>query len=173
MNIQRPPNLPEAHADSWIRLSQFAERSGKVLHEQLGWGVEGLVYSTTTKTAIKAYRHEELYKNERNVYLRLRQRGIRSANRFRVPQFIDADDQLWVLEMTVVSPPFILDFAGAYLDRKPPFSSKQLAEWMAEKADQFENRWPEVRAAMSVFRRHGIYLNDVKHGNVAFDDAGG
>ena len=32
------------------------------------------------------------------------------------PPVIVFDDDLWVIEMTVVERPFVLDFAGAYLD---------------------------------------------------------
>jgi hypothetical protein len=38
---------------------------------------------------------------------------------FAVPQLIHHDDRLWVVEMGIVSPPFVLDFAGAYLDLRP------------------------------------------------------
>ena len=30
-------------------------------------------------------------------------------------------DILWVIEMEIVSPPFVLDFAGAYLDHRPDY----------------------------------------------------
>jgi hypothetical protein len=72
--------------------------------------------------------------------------------------------------MTIVSPPFILDFAGAYLDKRPPFDDEQLQEWEEQKMEQFEDRWPIVRSALSFFKGHGIYLNDVKPGNVTFGD---
>jgi hypothetical protein len=45
-----------------------------------------------------------------------------------------------------------------------------LQEWEEQKIEQFEDRWPIVRSALSSFKGHGIYLNDVKPGNVTFDD---
>jgi hypothetical protein len=140
------------------------------VNEQLGWGWEGLVYSTKLKTAIKAYLHAHLYENERNVYLRLSEHGVKMANGFVVPRLVSYSDRLMVVEMSVVSPPFILDFAGAYLDKKPPFDAEQLEAWEEEKFEQFEDRWPEVRSAIASFKQHGIYLNDVKPGNVTFAD---
>jgi hypothetical protein len=145
-------------------------RVGKTLASELGWGYEGLVYATSSKTAIKVYIHENLYQKERDVYLRLREHGVRSVMNFKVPRLVDWTDDLCVVEMTVVSPPFILDFAGAYLDEKPPFDADRMQEWEEEKIEQFEDRWPEVRSAMSCFRRYGIHLNDVKPGNVTFSD---
>jgi hypothetical protein len=170
MNIQRPADLPEIHSDSWDRLSKFLVKTGISLERPLGWGYEGLVYATAGKTAIKAYRHAELYENERNVYFRLRDCGVKSVQNFSVPTLIAWDDELLILQMSIASPPFILDFAGAYLDKKPPFSEEQLEEWEQEKKEQFEDRWPQVRSAVASFRSYGIYLNDVKPGNVTFAD---
>jgi hypothetical protein len=74
--------------------------------------------------------------------------------------------------MSIVSPPFILDFAGAYLDKRPPFDAEQLAEWDRDKMEQFEGRWREVRSALAHLQGCGIYLNDVKPGNVEFSADG-
>jgi hypothetical protein len=172
MNIPRPADLPQIHFESWDRLCTYAARAGKELRRQLGWGYEGLVYATVLKTAIKAYRHINLYENERNVYFRLRDRQIKSVGRFAVPEFVGCDDELRVLEMSIVSPPFILDFAGAYLDKRPPFDAEQLAEWERDKMEQFEGRWREVRSALAHLQGCGIYLNDVKPGNVEFSADG-
>jgi hypothetical protein len=38
-----------------------------------------------------------------------------------------------------------------------------------EKREQFESRWPEVQLLIRQFRSYGIYLADVKPGNVMFD----
>jgi hypothetical protein len=170
MSNQIPNDVPNLHYESWARLSEYAARNGKTLDAPLGWGNEGLVYSTTMKTAIKSYRHANLFENERNVYLRLQDRQVLFVRQFAVPQLVSFDNSLNVLEMSIVSPPFILDFAGAYLDRKPPFDEEQWADWEQEKKEQFEDRWPEVDLAISSFKRFGIHLNDIKPGNVEFAD---
>jgi hypothetical protein len=167
MNIP-PPDLLSWHRDSWDRLSEYASRAGRTLTTQLGWGGDGLVYATDTKTAIKSYRYARLYENERNVYFRLQTRGITSVLQFSVPRLIAYNDHLAVLEMSIASRPFILDFAGAYLDKQPPFDSEQMQEWQAEKAELFGRRWGEVRRAYYTFRSFGILLNDLKPGNVSF-----
>ncbi len=87
---------------------------------------------------------------------------------FAVPQLIDIDESLWIIEMTIVSPPFVLDFAGAALDRRPQWPEDVLEEWRTEKAEQFGDRWPTVRLIMSSFAGLGIFLADVKPGNIEF-----
>ena len=66
---------------------------------------------------------------------------------FAVPQLSHHDDRLWVVEMGIVSPPFVLDFAGAYLDRRPDYPDDVMEEWQAEKLEQFgEERWQIVQS---------------------------
>jgi hypothetical protein len=80
------------------------------------------------------------------------------------------DDALWIIEMSVVSRPFVLDFAGAYLDRAPDFSEEMLADWRADKEEQFGAHWPEVQAILRALEAHGIYMEDVSPGNIAIAD---
>jgi hypothetical protein len=72
--------------------------------------------------------------------------------------------------MTVVTRPFILDFASASLDKPPDFSEEVLADWQAEKAEQFEQRWPEVQGILRSLESLGIFLIDVHPGNIALVD---
>lgn len=71
-----------------------------------------------------------------------------------------------VLQMTIVNPPFVVDFAGAYLDRRPPFDDEQLSVWEAEREELFGEDWQSAQDVLRGFRLLGIYLNDVKPGNV-------
>lgn len=93
---------------------------------------------------------------------------MQSVRGFAVPRLVRADDELWVIEMTIVKPPFVLDFAGAYLDTPPDYPEEVLDEWRAEKAEQFGDRWPEVQRVVRAFHQWGIYLADVKPGNIEF-----
>jgi hypothetical protein len=79
---------------------------------------------------------------------------------------IEADDRLMAIEMTIVSPPFVLDFAGARLDRKFDFGAEIIEEWRQEKIEQFETDWPQVQRLIWAFERWGVYLSDVHPGNV-------
>jgi hypothetical protein len=86
---------------------------------------------------------------------------------------VAASDELRVLEMTVVSPPFIIDFAGAYLDRRPPYAydDEIMADWEENGREQFgDERWSEVKSVMAAFAGMRIYLNDVHNRNLIFAD---
>lgn len=77
-------------------------------------------------SALKLHEAEESYARERDVYRRLAEHRIDQVCGFDIPAMIDCDDELWVLEMTIVKPPFVFDFAGAWLDWRPEFSDEIL-----------------------------------------------
>ena len=85
-----------------------------------------------------------------------------------VPQLLGHDDELAIIDMTVVERPFVLDFAGAYLDIPPEFPDAIWAEWEAEKQEQFGARWPEVQAVLAALEEMDIHMVDVSPSNVAF-----
>ncbi len=89
---------------------------------------------------------------------------------FHVPQLIRFDDELRVIEMTIVTRPFLLDFAGAYLDFPPQFSEEIWAHWQLEKREQFEDRWPTVQAVLAALEELDIHMVDVSPSNIAFRD---
>src|SRR6516165_4490321 len=103
------------------RARQYADRFNRPIEKQLGFGYDGIVFATFCQSAIKALRYQPLYARERDVYLRLQDEGIEDIAGHAVPSLIRYDDELWVIEMEIVSPPFVLDFAGAYLDEPPDF----------------------------------------------------
>ena len=85
-----------------------------------------------------------------------------------MPQLVDCDDDLRVLEMTIFERPFVLDFAGAYLDTRPEFPADVWADWEADMREKFDARWPDVRRVLDAFEELGIYLLDVSPSNIAF-----
>lgn len=105
----------------WERANLFAAKNGRSLIGQLGYGYDGNVFATERQSAIKVLRFQRHYERERDVYLRLESRSIVEVAGFSVPQLIHHDDHLWVVEMGIVSPPFVLDFAGVYLDQRPDY----------------------------------------------------
>jgi hypothetical protein len=153
----------------------FAARNELRLSERLGFGIHGSVHVVEhkikgDKSAIKAHRAADFYLRERAAYERLRDAGVVEVLGFHVPQLIRADDQLWVVEMTIVTRPFVLDFAGAYVGPLPEFSEEIWSEWEAEKREQFGARWTTVCRVMGAFEDWGIHLVDVSPSNVAFLD---
>ena len=153
----------------------YAERQNLELAETLGSGKDGIVLVARRKpqagkVAVKALRWPEPYERESKVYERLGQAGVSSVLGLNVPQLVSADKELRVLEMTIVERPFVLDFAGAYLDTRPEFPEEVWADWEVEKREQFEARWPQVRRVLDAFEELGVYLLDVSPGNIAFAD---
>lgn len=151
----------------------YARRHHLRLVERLGHGIHGIVYvaernAEPGNVAIKVHRSREAYERERDVYLTLREADVEEILGFAVPKLITFDDELLVIEMTIVTRPFVLDFAGAYLDYTPQFSDEIWSEWEAEKRDQFESRWPEVQAVLSALEAMDIYMVDVSPSNIAF-----
>lgn len=145
------------------------------LAERLGFGVHGIIYiaedkSAGGKTAIKAHRQMEPFRRELSVYQRLRAAQVDQILGFNVPQFIRSDDALGVIEMSIVTRPFVLDFAGAYLEAPPDFPDEIWAEWEVQKRDQFEGRWPQVQAVLAALEEMGIHMIDVSPSNIAFLD---
>ena len=89
---------------------------------------------------------------------RLAELGVIDILGFGVPQLFGVDEELRVIEMTVVSRPFVLDFAGAYLDFKPAFSEEIWREWESMRREEYGERWPEVVSQVNVLssaREHG------------------
>lgn len=157
------------------RAARYAQRHGLTLGEQLGFGVHGIVLVAKNqqnpgRSAIKIHERKSPYQRERDVYLRLREHQIHEIHGCHVPQLLRFDDVLWVIEMEVVTRPFVLDFAGAYLDEPPDYPAEVLADWRAEKQEQFGDRWPEVQAVLAVLKRYGIHMVDVSPGNISFKE---
>jgi hypothetical protein len=156
-------------------LESYASRRDLVIAERLGFGIHGMVYvaknkSKMGKTAIKAHSSVEPFLRECRAYDRLRDAGCNKLLGFNVPELVGIDEELFILEMTIVIRPFVLDFAGAYLDAPPHFSDEIWADWEAQKRDQFEDRWPTVQNVLSALEELDIYMIDVTPNNIAFLD---
>lgn len=139
--------------------------SGKdgVVHEADGNGFPGFV-------AVKSFRREAGYARERDVYLRLRELNMRRVRVCHVPWLVAWDDELMTIEMSMVMPPFALDFADAYLDDEAPqFSGEVWADWDRKLDEDFGSRAAEVRRMLAVLRASGIEWLDVHPGNIRFE----
>ena len=104
------------------RLELYTQRHKCALKRELGFGYDGIVFSTDCQSALKAFRFAALFQRERDVYQRLHENEVTLVRGFEVPQVIRADEEIWVIKMSIVSSPFVLDFAGA-LHRRATMSS--------------------------------------------------
>lgn len=157
------------------RTSVYVARRGIEAGAGLGSGKDGTVISAVRPgvgvTAVKTLVRHDLFVRERACYERLAQHGIGGSERVcghEVPRMIDSDEELLVVEMTIVSRPYVLDFAGAYLDDPPEFPAEVMAERREHWAEIFEERWPQVRRILAAFQRVGVHLLDPSPSNIAF-----
>ena len=122
------------------RAIEYARKHSIELGDRLGFGADGIVRATNRHSAVKAHGRLSTYERERDVYLRLCEYDVRDILGFTVPKLVEFDDELWVIEMGLVKPPFVLDFGKSYLDEVPEFPEDTLAEIEAENRDRFGKR---------------------------------
>ena len=72
--------------------------------------------------------------------------------------------------MTIVRSPFLLDFADALLDEAPDFSEDVLRQWEEDKAEIFDEKWPEVTRVLTALQAFGIHLRDINPRNICFPE---
>jgi len=105
------------------RAEAYAQFRGLSLNFQypLGSGIDGAVWKTSRPSALKLCERHKSFCDEVESYRRLRELDIRRIQGFAIPRLIDSDESLLAIEMTIVSPPFLLEFGKVYLDSPPPY----------------------------------------------------
>lgn len=150
----------------------YAEKHALILGEHIGSGIHGSVWMLLRDlgavSALKIHAGSSAYRREREVYLRLRERSISKVRDLSVPELIRSDDALLALEMTIVSPPRILDFAADHLDWPPDFSDDVWDDWRQKNEEQFGDDWPMVQVLLGDFEDMGIFLLDPSPANIRF-----
>lgn len=138
----------------------------------LGAGLDGSVWRTSRPSALKLCERPKSFRDEVESYHRLQKLGTRRVQGFAVPRLIDVDESLMAIEMSIVSPPFLLDFGKVYLDAPPPYwnDAEIMANWHAEGKENFGSRWSTVLSLLRMLQSFGIYYVDPKPGNIMFGD---
>src|SRR5262245_61102169 len=108
---------------------EYASNRGIVIDTVLGYGTDGGVWASSRNTAIKGFERLGYYEIEFTCYQRLHRRNVTQIQGLAVPQVFDFDDNHQIIEIGLVTPPYILDFAKASLDRPIDFSKEQLDDW--------------------------------------------
>jgi|GEM_PF-5125858 len=75
-----------------LRAKQYAHRYDRPIEDELGFGYDGIVFSTTCQSAIKALRYEPLYQRERDVYLRIEENEVTEVCGCRIPKLLVMED---------------------------------------------------------------------------------
>lgn len=112
---------PDELEDRAVRFA--AQRQSRIEH-RLGYGKDGSIFSTDRATAIKIHQRRTSFVRELECYQAIAECGVRDVLGHRVPQLVAWDEDLLAIEMTIVKPPFLLDFGDAYLDRAPEFTEE-------------------------------------------------
>lgn len=141
---------------------------GVKLKEFLGSGTDGEVWSTENVTAIKVFRSEHGYANERDAYLRLAEYGVtEKIAGFWIPKMLNHDDGLMIVEMDLMQcPPYIIDFAKVRIDRPPDFPEEVLEYEERRGRERFEHHWPTVKFLLAELESYQIYYLDPSPYNI-------
>src|SRR4051812_34802759 len=141
--------MPMTDSDLEIRAKKYAKLSGIELDfaRPLGGGTDGKVWKSNKNTAVKVLERLVGYYNERDSYLRLAQFGwTEKFEGFWLPQLLDYNDNLWTIEMEIVTQkPYLLDFAKVRIDRPPDFSAEVIEAANQQGQELFEHHWPKVQ----------------------------
>ena len=70
--------------------------------------------------------------------------------------------------MTIVQPPYVLDFAKVYIDRPPPYDAEILESTHAKWREDFGNDYNRMLAILSKLKSFGIHYVDPKPANIRF-----
>lgn len=143
------------------------------LLNKLGDGKDGIVLSSDRDTAVKFLYDIDNYNRELRAYRILEEAGVDEVNGHHVPRLIDHDDELRAIEMTIVAPPFLLDFVAAYTEKEVErfaFDPDVMAERESHWVEVFGARWPDVLAIREhFFSRTALNLLDLSLNNVRFE----
>ena len=150
--------------------SEYCKRAAIDLNfiRPLGVGTDGAVWETSRGTAIKVFEREKSYYLEYGCYERFSEYGITVIEGLEVPQYIGSSDELLVIEMSMVKPPFLLDFAKVRIDRPPDFSAEVIRDAETKGIEEFGDNWWRVKDAMRTLESYGIYYLDPRPGNIMF-----
>jgi len=120
--------------------------------------------SAAGEVALKVHLRRDPFEQALETYLRLREAMVTQVLGFNVPQLLGYDAELWVLEMTVVQQPFVLDFAEVRLDFPLEFPDEVWTTWLEEKREQFGERWPVVERVLGEFEAGYLPVELHPHG---------
>jgi hypothetical protein len=142
------------------------------VEDAIGYGMDGSIWQTSRPSVVKVYERAKNYHDEVECYRRFASRNVITISGFTVPVLIGCDDNLLALEMSIVQPPFLLDFGKVYLDAPPPYwdDAEIMGHWHEEGRENFGKRWSNLLSVVRILESFGIYYVDPKPGNIMFDD---
>lgn len=131
----------------------FAEYAETSLADNLGAGVDGVVFTTSRPSAVKSLKTDSLFEREAEVYFRLADAGLTVVDGFNVPEMRCALPEFRAIELSIVRPPFVLDFATVALDRPPEWDEERAEAFDASIDEFFGDEADAVRSVIASFSR--------------------
>jgi len=139
----------------------------------LGAGKDGEVYQTRRRSAIKKLSSIDNYRRELRAYQILAELEVSQILDHEVPRLVAFNDTDLTIEMTIVRPPFLLDFVASYTDEEIEwlgFTDEVMAEREGTWSEQFGERWVVVQSLVGEFHRlTGLMLLDLSPNNIRFE----
>jgi hypothetical protein len=152
------------------KVEQYGQHRGIRILEYLGGGTDGHVWHSGRDTAVKAFHREKNYLMELQCYQRLREHNVVKIEQFAVPRLVWHDIDLLVIEMSMVSPPCLIDFSKAYLDGEPHHTPEVLADAAQNQRYIWGDRYAEVMSLIGTLKyKYGIYHQDPNARNIWFE----
>jgi len=148
------------------RLEDYCKDHGVAADQIIGYGVDGFVWRTQQNSVLKVHRHPREFEWECAAYQRLKEHGIRRLRGFAIPTLLDYDRDLLVLELSFVSPPFVLDFGAASVNRPVEGVDSESDEFRDNVRRRYLHHADEVLLVIDALRLYGIYLSDIHPGNI-------
>lgn len=157
--IEIPDFILEARNEYCQRYTRVIDPNG-----EFWWGLDAYLWQSTDYQIIKVHRYSERFQRELAAYRRLHERRVERLKGFRFPQLLHYDEGLQILELSFVSPPYILDFVEVGLGKKP--GNFDLERIETQQSKQFGNDWPDVKRLLEALMQIGIYYDDVHNRNI-------
>lgn len=134
----------------------------------LGFGVDGYALLVPEmQRVLKIFEDPEKYAREVAAYSALSTAHLRSVLGLTIPEYFGFDDDRLVLEIGLVEPPFLLDFASVRLE-EPDFEEGIYAGWLKRLEFRFGSNTWFVLNVYHELAKHGIYYLDFHRGNLDF-----
>ncbi len=154
-----------------FRAESYAKNNRRriIRKARLGGGTDGEVWRSTRPSAIKVVLNARNYRDELESYQRLKAADIHRLCGFNVPRLFGWNDKLQVIEMSIVKPPYLLDFGKVYFDAPPTevYDQERLKIADAEAKGNFGSNWPIVSQLLYALQeRVGIWYVDPKPANI-------
>jgi hypothetical protein len=159
--------MDDSFDDATSRAEQYSKKYGLELIQQIGFGNDGVVFATDKESVVKALMRRDTYQRERDAYCRLFDNNIHHIAGCAIAELLNYHNGLQVIEIEQLTPPFVIDFGKAYLDKPPDFSPEVLAEWeLGWKEHYPEDDWPRVQQVLNILQAYGIFYFDPQPGNI-------